>query len=64
MAIEKNYPKAPANVLYDALSLLQRWSLLLKAVDKEKVDQANVMLLSWLRNFEPSLVMASDIVEI
>ena len=64
MAIEKNYPKAPANVLYDALSLLQRWSLLLKAVDKEKVDQANVMLLSWLRNFKPSLVMASDIVEI
>jgi hypothetical protein len=64
MAIEKCYPKAPTNILYDALSLLQRWSLLLKVIDKEKVDQANVMLLRWIRNFEPSLVMPTDIVDI
>jgi hypothetical protein len=64
MAIEKCYPKAPANILYDTLSLLQRWSSLLKEIDKKKVDQANVVLLRWLRNFEPSLVMPTDIVEI
>ena len=36
----------------------------MKAIDKEKVDQANVMLLSWMRNFEPSLAMLTGIVEI
>ena len=64
MAIEKCYPKTPADILYDTLSLLQRWSLLLKAIDKEKVDQAKSMLLRWMRNFESSLVMPTNVVEI
>jgi hypothetical protein len=30
MAIEKHFPKAPSDVMYVAISLLQKWSLLLK----------------------------------
>jgi hypothetical protein len=34
MAIEKSFAKAPTNVIYHAVSLLQRWCVLLKEKDK------------------------------
>lgn len=36
MAIEKKFPKAPTDVLFVAISLMQKWSILLK-----EEDQAN-----------------------
>jgi hypothetical protein len=35
MAIEKHLPKAPTDVIYIALSLIQRWSVNLKEKDQE-----------------------------
>jgi hypothetical protein len=37
MAIEQRFPKALADVIYVALSLLQTWSVLLKEVDCQRV---------------------------
>ena len=37
MEIEKCYPKAPFDVLYAALFLLQKWSMLLKEGDKQRM---------------------------
>jgi hypothetical protein len=56
MAIEKTFIKAPTDVVYVAVSLLQRWSTLLK----EKEDA----ILGWLKTFKPRSTMATDVVEI
>jgi hypothetical protein len=36
MAIEKKFPKAPSDVIYVAISFMQKWSHLLKEKDKEE----------------------------
>ena len=64
MAIEKRFPNAPSDVLFDALSLLQRWSILLKESDRCKVLQAKDGLICWMRSFDPSLVMSTDVFEL
>jgi hypothetical protein len=40
MAIEKCFPKTPSDVLYAALSLLQKWLILLKEKDRGRMAQA------------------------
>jgi hypothetical protein len=40
MAIEKRFPKAPNDVIYVALTLMQKWTLL-KEVDREKMAHVN-----------------------
>lgn len=40
MTIEKSFVKAPTDVLYIAISFLQRWCVLLKEKDRERVSQA------------------------
>jgi hypothetical protein len=37
MAIEKKFPKAPIDVIYNALSLIQKWSILLREKDHADV---------------------------
>lgn len=64
MAIEKSFPKMPTDVLYTAMSLMQKWSILLKAEDKEQVLQVKESIMGWLRDFKPSTTTCSDIVEI
>jgi len=39
MAIEKRLPKAPADIIYVALTRLQKWCIRLKEADKERVLQ-------------------------
>jgi hypothetical protein len=38
MAIERSYPKTSSDVLYAALSLLQKWIMLLKEGDKRRMS--------------------------
>ena len=64
MAIERQYPKTPTDILYNVLSLMQRWLLLLKEVDKWKVSQVKERMLQWLRGFKASMVMPTDVFEI
>jgi hypothetical protein len=39
MAIEKKFSKAPSDVIYCAISLMQKWRLLLKEEDMKLFDQ-------------------------
>jgi hypothetical protein len=50
MAIEKSFAKAPTDVLYRAVPLLQRWCVLLKEKDKDRINQALAVILirRWL----------------
>jgi hypothetical protein len=64
MAIEHTFPKAPVDVMYAAVSLMQRWSLLLKEQDEERMDQVVGNILSWLKAFQPNPILQSDVAEI
>ena len=64
MAIEKNFPKAPSDVIDCAISLMQKWRLLLKEEDTKLFDQAKDDIMKWMKNFQPSAYSMSDIMEI
>ena len=64
MAIEKSFLKAPTDVLYRAVLLMQRWSVLLKEKDKEHVNQALEAIPGWLLKFRPATLMATHVFEI
>jgi hypothetical protein len=61
MAIEKRLPKAPADMIYVALSLLQKWCIILKEADKERIMQTKCNIMEWLKIFKPTVVAASDV---
>lgn len=63
LAIEKQVPKAPTDVIYNALSLIQRWSARLREKDQEHVLQAKESIASWLKSFKTSSICSSDVVE-
>jgi hypothetical protein len=63
MAIEKCYPKTPFDVLYAALSLLQKWSMLLKEDDKRRMFQVKDTVVRWMRSFKPSPTIPTDVYE-
>jgi hypothetical protein len=64
MAIEKKFLKALTDVVYIAFSLMQKWSILLKEVDKERVLKLKNDIMCWMKNFQPSSMAPTDIYEI
>jgi len=64
VAIEKKYPKAPTDVVYVALSFLQKWCTLLKQKDRVHVEKIKDDIMGWLKGFKPSAVLLTDIMEI
>ena len=64
MVIEKVFPKAPTDVIYNAISLMQRWCTLLKEKDRERITQVLEVILSWLKNFRPNSTSATDVFEL
>ena len=64
MAIEKSFPKTPTDVIYLALSLMQKWSILLKEEDRRSVMQVKESLLGWLKAFRPSALVSTDVCEL
>jgi hypothetical protein len=62
-AIEKKVPKAPIDVIYNALSFIQRWSVLLREKDQVRILQAKESIASWLKSFRPSDICPSDVIE-
>jgi len=64
MAIEKVFPKMPSDVLYGALSLLQKWMILLKEDDRWRMSQVKDMVVCWMRSFKTNATMPTDIHEI
>jgi hypothetical protein len=64
MAIEQRFPKALADVIYVALSLLQTWSVLLNEVDRQRVLHVRDDIMNWMKSFTPNLLESTDIFEI
>lgn len=64
MMIEKHFPKAPTDVIYSAISFMQKWSFLLKEGDRERIIQMKEDVLKWLKEFKINVNSISDIVEI
>lgn len=64
MAIEKTFPKAPTDVVYTAVSLVQKWTLMLKEKDRERVEDILNNITIWLRGFRPREILLSDVVEL
>jgi hypothetical protein len=52
------------DVVYLALSYLQKWSILLKDTDLDRMEAINGEIMGWMRSFKPNEVMASDIIEL
>jgi hypothetical protein len=61
MAIEKIFIKSPNEVIYTAISLLQRWTVLLREKDRDRVEQALEAIRDWMRSFKPT---TTDVVEL
>ena len=64
MAINKTFPRAPTDIIYIALSLLQKWSAKLKEKDQEQIIKMNDAVTSWLKDFKPGAISPSEVVEI
>lgn len=47
-----------------ALSYLQKWSVLLKDDDRERLEMINGEILNWMKTFKPNDVLDSDICEV
>jgi hypothetical protein len=64
IAIDKKFLKAPTDVIYIAISLMQKWSVKLKEKDQERLKQIKDSITSWLKTFKPSIFSLSDVIEI
>jgi hypothetical protein len=64
MAINKTFPRAPIDIIYIALSLLQKWSAKLKEKDQEHIMKVKAAVTNWIRDFKPSSINLSEVVEI
>ena len=51
-------------MIYIAISFMQRWSVLLKQNDKERVSQASEAIPGWMKDFKPRTMTATDVFEI
>jgi hypothetical protein len=50
--------------MYIALSFMQKWSLLLKEEDRQRITQIKDEVLRWMRSFKPMVTVSIDIYEI
>jgi hypothetical protein len=64
MAINKTFPQVPTDIVYIALSLVQKWSIKLKEKDQDQIVRMKATVSGWLKNFKPSVFNPSDVVEI
>jgi hypothetical protein len=64
MSIEHKFPKNPSDTMYIALSFMQKWSLLLKEEDRQRITQIKDEVLRWMRSFKPMVTVSIDIYEI
>ena len=64
MAIQHKFPKSPSDIVYNALSFMQKWSALLKEDDYQRIKQVKDDILRWIGNFKPKMIISTDIYEI
>lgn len=61
MAIEQVFPKAPTDIIFIALSFMQRWSTLLKEKDRHRWIQIKEEIIIWMKAFVPITLVSTDI---
>jgi hypothetical protein len=64
MAIQLKFPKSPSDIMYTAVSFLQKWSILLKEDDRDRIQQVKDRILLWMGNFKPALLQSTDVYEL
>jgi len=64
MAIQHEFPKYPSNIIYSALTFMQKWSILLKEDDWARVKQEKDDIMLWIGDFKPTVFSSTDVVEI
>uniref|UniRef100_A0A0A9FMG5 Reverse transcriptase zinc-binding domain-containing protein n=1 Tax=Arundo donax TaxID=35708 RepID=A0A0A9FMG5_ARUDO len=64
MSIEKKFPKSSSDAVFTGICFLQKWSILLKENDKLKIEVMIDKFKEWMKLFNPSVEMVSDIVEL
>jgi hypothetical protein len=64
MSIERKFPKNPSDIMYIALTFMQKRSLLLKDEDRQRIVQVKEEILRWMRKFKPVMMVSTDIYEI
>ena len=64
MSTESKFPKNPSDIMYIALTFMQKWSLLLKDDDRQRIVQVKDEILRWMRKFKPMMMVSTDIYEI
>jgi hypothetical protein len=59
--IEGVAPKTPSNILYMMLSLLQRWSVLLRRPEKLKMDDLSTRVWDLLKRFHGGSILVRQL---
>jgi hypothetical protein len=61
MCIQKVFPSKPVDIIYCGMSFVQKWSLLMRKPEKEKVDALKSLLIRRIQDFKPLESNPSDI---
>jgi len=64
MAIERIFPNNPIDILYNAISFMQKWLRLLKQSDQVKLAEPMLKIGSWIKDYAPLASSFTDIVEL
>jgi hypothetical protein len=64
MAIKKKFPNSPSDIIYIALSFMQKWSVLLKEDDRQRIKQVKERILGWMKHIKLAASVSTDIYEI
>lgn len=64
MPTEKKFPRNPFDVLLYGISFIQKWEMLLKGGNQDKLQQLRKKELEWRCNFQSSIASVSDIIEL
>lgn len=61
MAIEKKFPSSTTVIMYDAISFMQSWGLLLKTEESKGLKNILELMKCWIHIFQPAAGDDSDI---
>jgi hypothetical protein len=61
LSIEGMAPKSPTDILYNILSLLQRWGVLLRRPEKIKLEKRTSSVWNWVKRFQGKIKSRSPL---
>jgi hypothetical protein len=57
----EKFPNNPMLIVYDSVSLLHKWGILLNTKDQPSLEKAMESMKSWLADFQPTLGRGADL---